>query len=128
MTAKLLVVEDNPDNRKLFRWTLEEEGYEVVEVETGEEALETISPEFDLVIMDISLPGIDGKEATQRIRANETVRDVPIIACTAHAIKDEEQAIWASGVDQLVTKPIDEDEFVKVIANALEEKPTCPRS
>lgn len=128
MTAKLLIVEDNPDNRKLFRWTLEDEGYEVVEAETAEAALEVLSAEFDLVVMDISLPGMDGKEATRKIRQRAGVATVPIVACTAHAIKEEEAAIWASGVDQLVTKPIDEDQFVLVIANMLEESSTCPRS
>ena len=125
MSHRLLIVEDNPDNRKLFRWTLEDEGYEVVEVETAEDALAAVSTDFDLVVMDISLPGMDGKEATQRIRQNENVRHLPIVACTAHAIKEEEEAIWASGVDRLVTKPIDENEFVDVIAKLLEEKSTC---
>ena len=75
---------------------------------------------FDLVLMDISLPGIDGKEATRRIRANPRFARLPVIAVTAHAIKGEDAAILASGVDALITKPIDEAMLLQTIRSSLE--------
>jgi len=113
MSRKVLVVEDNPDNMKLVTWILEDEHYDVTGVCTGEECLEQIQRDhYDVVLMDISLPGIDGKEATRRLRAMEQFRSMPIIALTAHAIKGEDEDIRASGVTDLITKPLDEDQLL----------------
>ncbi len=102
MNFTILVVEDNSDNMRLFAWTLEDEGYSFEGVRSAEEALQLLEQRsFDLVLMDISLPGIDGKEATRRIRANARLEHLPVIAVTAHAIKGEDAAILASGVDAL---------------------------
>ena len=88
MAKRILVVEDNPDNMKLVSWILEDEGYELIPAFSGEECLEIADrEEFDMVLMDISLPGIDGKEATQRLRKMDQFKSMPIIALTAHAIK-----------------------------------------
>ncbi|NIB39544.1 response regulator [Pseudomaricurvus alkylphenolicus] len=109
MPGTILVIEDNPDNRKLVTWILEDEDYEVVCAETAEEGLELLlDNHFDAVLMDISLPGIDGKEATRRIRAQPRWQELPILALTAHAIKGEHESILASGVTDLLTKPLDE--------------------
>ncbi len=114
MTRKILVVEDNPDNMKLVTWILEDENYAVTGVSSGEECLQQLQQEsFDLVLMDISLPGIDGKEATRRLRAMEQFRNLPIIALTAHAIKGEDEEIRAAGVTDLITKPLDEDQLLR---------------
>jgi CheY-like chemotaxis protein len=116
MSASILVVEDNPDNMKLFAWALEDGGFEFQGVGSGEEALQAVARRpFDLVLMDISLPGIDGKEATRRIKDQERFAGLPVIAVTAHAVKGEAEAILASGVSALVTKPIDEDELLRTI-------------
>jgi two-component system cell cycle response regulator DivK len=116
MRASILVVEDNPDNMKLFAWTLEDGGYDYEGVASGEEALEALERQpFDLVLMDISLPGIDGKETTRRIKTQARFAHLPVIAVTAHAIKGEAEAILASGVTALVTKPIDEEELLRTI-------------
>ncbi len=109
MSITILVVEDNLDNMKLVAWTLEDEGYAFEAAGSAEQALVALEQRhFDLVLMDVSLPGMDGKEATRWIRAHPRLADLPVIALTAHAIKGEDQAILASGVSALVTKPIDE--------------------
>ncbi|HWE35349.1 MAG TPA: response regulator [Isosphaeraceae bacterium] len=114
--ATILVVEDNPDNMKLFAWTLEDEGYAFEGVGSAEEALEVLDRRgFDLVLMDISLPGMDGKEATRRLRADPRFARLPILAVTAHAIKGEAEAILEAGVSALVTKPIDEEALLGTI-------------
>lgn len=113
MGKRILVVEDNPDNMKLVTWILEDEGYDVTPAYSGEDCLTLASDqEFDLVLMDISLPGIDGKEATQRLRQTEAYRNKPIIALTAHAIKGEDEEILQSGVTELITKPLDEEKLL----------------
>ena len=110
----ILVVEDNSDNMKLFAWTLEDEGYVLEGVGSAEEGLAALARRpFDLVLMDIALPGIDGMEATRRIRAQSRFACLPIIAVTAHAIKAEAQAILAAGVTAVVTKPIDEARSIR---------------
>jgi CheY-like chemotaxis protein len=114
--ATILVVEDNPDNMKLFAWTLEDEGYAFEGVGSAEEAIDILGRRaFDLVLMDISLPGMDGKEATRRLRADPRFARLPILAVTAHAIKGEAEAILEAGVSALVTKPIDEEALLGTI-------------
>ncbi len=125
MSASILVVEDNPDNMKFMIWSLEDEGYKVEGVSSGEAALNMLNVrEFDLILMDISLPGMDGKEATRRIRIQDRFADLPIIAVTAHAIKGEDQAILNSGVSALVTKPIDEKQLWGIVRAHLMEGAT----
>jgi CheY-like chemotaxis protein len=120
MNNTILVVEDNSDNMKLFAWTLEDEGYEFEGVGSAEEGLAALERRpFDLVLMDIALPGIDGMEATRRIRAQSRFACLPIIAVTAHAIKAEAQAILAAGVTAVVTKPIDEALLLLAIRSGL---------
>jgi Response regulators consisting of a CheY-like receiver domain and a winged-helix DNA-binding domain len=116
MNAHILVVEDNPDNSKLVSWILEDEGYEVTCVESGERCLALLDKgSFDLILMDISLPGISGKEVTRRIRQIPRLQKLPILALTAHAIEAEQQSILHSGVDDLLTKPLNDDQLLKVI-------------
>ena len=90
MSAPILVVEDNADNLKLISWTLEDRGYAFASVGNAEEAIAILDRgTFGLVLMDISLPGMDGKEATRRIRANPRTAALPVIAVTAHAVLGE---------------------------------------
>ena len=113
MSKSVLVVEDNPDNQTLVTWILEDAGYEIVCSATAEEGLAVLQKRpFDVVLMDISLPGMDGKEATRQIRQMEVYRDLPIIALTAHAVKGETEAIFDSGVTDLITKPVDEEQLL----------------
>ncbi len=120
MTHKILTIEDNPDNMKLFQWILEDEGYEFTGVGSAEQGLKLLEESlFDLIVMDISLPGMDGKEATRRLRSDPRFCNLPIVAATAHAIKEEESAIRSSGVSALVTKPLDEQLFLDTIESLL---------
>jgi CheY-like chemotaxis protein len=119
-TAAILVIEDNPDNMKLVAWMLEDDGHSFVGAPSAEEGLDLLRRQpFDLVLMDVSLPGIDGKEATRRIRADPALAGIPVIAVTAHAIKGEDRAILDAGVDALVIKPIDEPLLLETIARCL---------
>ena len=87
MSATILIVEDNPDNMKLLAWALEDEGYEVEGVGSAEDALTLLDRKtYDLVLMDISFPGMDGKEATRQLRGDARYATLPIIAVTAHGV------------------------------------------
>ncbi len=122
MSKSILVVEDNPDSMNLFQWTLEDAGYQFIGAESAERCLEILEHQnFDLIVIDISLPGIDGKELTRRLRSDSRYANLPIIAATAHAIKTEELAIRESGITELVTKPIDEEAFLAIIDVLLKE-------
>jgi two-component system cell cycle response regulator DivK len=106
MSKCILVVEDQADNRRILRDMLSNAGYELVEAESGEEALtavETHRP--DLILMDIQLPVMDGYEATRRIRSNPDLKSVPIIAVTSYALAGDEAKALAAGCSAYVTKP-----------------------
>ena len=103
---KIAVVEDNPDNRLLVRVMLDSL-YEVTEYETGSSALEGLQTDKpDLVLLDVSLPEMDGTEVLRRIRANDRLRDLPVIALTAHAMSSDREKFLAAGFDDYVAKPI----------------------
>lgn len=103
---KIAVVEDNADNRLLVSVILEDI-YEIVEYETGQAALDDLPrANVDLVLLDISLPGMDGIEVLARIRADERIRDLRVIALTAHAGPDDRDKFISAGFDDYVTKPI----------------------
>jgi len=116
MSAKIAVVEDNPDNRLLVQAILEDD-YEVSEYETGQEALDGLEADApDLVLLDISLPEMDGTEVLEWIRANERLKDVPVIALTAHAMAGDREKYLQAGFNDYVTKPIvDEDVLLQAI-------------
>ena len=104
--ARLAVVEDNADNRLLLQAILGDE-YELQEYDNGIDALKGITDSRpDLVLLDISLPGMDGNEILQRIRADITLRQLPVIALTAHAMAGDREKFLAAGFDDYITKPI----------------------
>ncbi len=120
MSTTILVIEDNADNMELFAWILEDEGYVFEGVGSAEEGLASLQRgSFDLVLMDIALPGIDGKEATRRIRAEPRFAGLPIIAVTAHATTAEAEQILASGVTSVVTKPVEHMRLIRAIRSGL---------
>ena len=115
MSARIAVVEDNADNRLLVQAILDGE-YDIVEFESGIAAvagLEGAAP--DVVLLDISLPGMDGTEVLGWIRGHERLRDLPVIALTAHAMSGDREKYLAAGFNDYVTKPI-VDEAVLVAA------------
>lgn len=106
----ILLVEDFEDVRLVMRLQLEYRGYRVIEAEDGRKAVELALQEHpDIILMDLSLPNLDGLEATRQIRKDEKMRQVPIIAVTAHQETNFHQGAKASGFDAYVTKPIDMD-------------------
>ena len=106
MTKRILVVEDQEDNRQILRDLLGNAGYELVEAENGEEAIAAVARQRpDLILMDIQLPVMDGYEATRRIRANLDLKSVPIIAVTSYALTGDENKALAAGCDGYVSKP-----------------------
>lgn len=111
--AKVLVAEDAPDNQLLIRRILEQHGAEFEIVGTGVEAISKARDEFDLVLMDLQMPGMDGLEATRRLRADGYRK--PIVALTAHAMSSEKERALAAGVDDYLTKPINRLALIKTI-------------
>jgi two-component system cell cycle response regulator DivK len=106
MSKRILVVEDQEDNRQILRDLLSSTGYEMVEAENGEEALTVAAAEQpDLILMDIQLPLLDGYEATRRIKANPALAKIPVIAITSYALSGDEEKARAAGCDDYVTKP-----------------------
>jgi two-component system, cell cycle response regulator DivK len=104
----VLVVEDNKDNQKIITYSLKRAGYEVIAAETGEEGVElAIARRPFFIIMDIDLPGIDGIEATRRIRASEEYGSIPIIAITSYAMLGDREKMMASGCNGYFEKPFD---------------------
>ncbi len=106
MSRRILVVEDQEDNRRILRDLLTSAGYEIIQAENGEEALAAAARERpDLILMDIQLPLLDGYEATRRIKADPELRAIPIIAVTSYALSGGEGKARAAGCDAYVTKP-----------------------
>ena len=106
--TKLLLIEDNEMNRDMLSRRLQKQGYEVVIAVDGEEGVAKAQTEAPaLILMDMSLPGIDGWEATRRLKAEERTRSVPIIALTAHAMADDRDKAMAAGCDDFDTKPVE---------------------
>jgi CheY-like chemotaxis protein len=123
VSTSILTIEDNPDNMELFAWILEDEGFAFEGVGSAEEGLVTLERgSFDLVLMDIALPGMDGKEATRRIRADPRFARLPVIAVTAHASRRENEEILAAGVNTVVTKPVEHAGLVRAIRSCLLEE------
>ena len=106
MSRRILVVEDQEDNRRILRDLLTSAGYEIIQAENGEEALAAAARERpDLILMDIQLPVLDGYEATRRIKADPALRAIPVIAVTSYALSGDENKARAAGCDAYVTKP-----------------------
>ncbi len=106
MSKRILAVDDQEDNRRILRDLLTNVGYEVIEATSGEEAVtqaEAHTP--DLILMDIQLPGIDGYEATRRIKAQPDLRRIPLIVVTSYALSGDETKALAAGADAYVSKP-----------------------
>jgi len=118
----VLVVEDFEDNRFMMRRLLEMSGYRVVEAVNGEQAVEVAAEERpDLILMDLSLPKLDGLAATRRIRQNYGLTEVPIVAVSAHDTSDFHADALAAGCNEYVTKPIDFDQLESLLKKLLEK-------
>jgi CheY-like chemotaxis protein len=113
----VLLVEDNAINRMVAEEMLTLAGLQVTAVGSGREALEAVErEEFDVLLMDVQMPDMDGMETTRRLKSNPRHRPRPVIALTAHAMSGDRERFLAAGMDDYVTKPIDEETLLKVIA------------
>lgn len=122
MTKKILIVEDNDLNMKLFNDLLQAHGYETVQTVDGRDALKLVrehSP--DLILMDIQLPEISGLEVTKMIKADDDLKDIPVIAVTAFAMKGDEEKIREGGCEGYIAKPISVPHFLETVQKFLPE-------
>lgn len=105
---RIVLVEGNEDNRDMLSRRLTRKGYEVLIAVNGQEAVELVEKEKpELVLMDISLPVMDGFEATRRLKANETTKGIPVIALTAHAMSGDREKAMEAGCDDYDVKPVE---------------------
>ncbi len=118
--AKILLVEDNEMNRDMLSRRLDRKGYEVVIAVDGQKAIDLAASEKpDLILMDMSLPVIDGWEATRRLKADALTKQIPIIALTAHAMPEDERKAREAGCNDYDTKPIELPRLLEKIAALL---------
>jgi CheY-like chemotaxis protein len=121
---KILLVEDNEMNRDMLSRRLERKGFAIAIAVDGQQAVDMAASEAPaLILMDMSLPEIDGWEATRRIRANASTRHIPIIALTAHAMQGDEQKAREAGCDDYDTKPVELPRLLEKMAALLKDKP-----
>jgi len=117
---KILVVEDNETNMYLCTRILKSAGYEVIPATSGEQGVElAIKEKPDLILMDIQLPGIDGLEATKRIRKSEADGEIPIIALTSYAMAGDKEKALSAGCTSYIEKPINPETFMAEIEKYL---------
>ena len=122
-TKKILLVEDNPVNRRLAEFLLRSQGYQVREATSAIEAFEILRTEHpDLIVMDIQLPGMDGLEATKKLKEQPGTADIPVVAVTSYAMKGDRENALAAGCAGYVTKPIDKNIFIEEVAARLGAK------
>jgi two-component system, cell cycle response regulator DivK len=116
----ILIIEDNPRNLKLARDLLEHAGYRTLEATTAEDGLALARAHRpDLVLMDVQLPGMDGVQALERLRADPATNGIPVVAVTAFAMKDDRARFIAAGFDGYLEKPISVREFPGQVAETL---------
>ena len=121
MPSKILIVEDNELNIRVFREVLQAHGYECLVTTDGLQAIELADEHRpDLILMDIQLPGISGIEVTRRLKANEELRDIPVIAVTAFAMKGDEERIREGGCEAYIAKPISIAHFLETVDQYLQ--------
>lgn len=125
MTKKVLIVEDNELNMKLFHDLLEAHGIETVQTRDGKLAYDTaIEHKPDLIIMDIQLPEISGLDVTRQLKEHPELKSVPVIAVTAFAMKGDEQKIRGGGCEDYISKPISVSRFIDVVKKHLDNQDT----
>lgn len=120
MPAKILLIEDNAENRYLTTFLLSQRGHEVVAAESGLEGIELaarIAP--DLILLDIQLPGLDGHAVTRMLKSDAQLRTIPIIAVTSYAMVGDREKCLEAGAEGYIEKPIDPDTFVDEIEKFL---------
>jgi CheY-like chemotaxis protein len=123
---RVLVVDDYPDAREMYGEYLEYCGFDVVEASNGMEALQrAIETKPDIILMDLSLPVMDGWEATRRLKADKRTRKIPVVALTGHALAGISEGAKRAGCDAFVTKPCLPEDLVKEIRKVLNAPPSA---
>jgi CheY-like chemotaxis protein len=122
--ARVLLIEDNELNRDMLSRRLQRKGYEVAQAVDGQQGLEAARAEKpDLILMDMSLPGLDGWEATRLLKADPETRDIPVIALTAHAMAGDREKALDAGCDDYDSKPIEWPRLLAKVEAALARRP-----
>jgi two-component system, cell cycle response regulator DivK len=128
MGARILVVEDNPVNLELVRYLLEKAGHTVFNAEDGQQGLRLARQGgIDLIISDLRMPEMDGFEFLQRLRQDEALRDLPVIAVTAFSMSGDQDKVLVAGFDAYLAKPIVPETFVQQIESYLSPFTAAPR-
>ena len=123
----VLLVDDFADNREMYGQFLEFSGFRVAEAQNGHEALDkAFALKPDLIVMDLSLPGLDGWEATRRLKADERTRATPVIALTGHALAGHSKGAMDAGCDAFITKPCLPERLLEEIKSMLKGRPDIP--
>jgi len=121
---RVLLVDDYPDAREMYTEYLEFTGFDVVQASTGAEALkQAVDARPDIILMDLSLPVMDGWEATRRLKADARTEHIPVVALTGHALAGISEGAKKAGCDAFVTKPCLPEDLVKEIRRVLETPP-----
>jgi len=123
LPKKILIVEDNRDSRELVVKILKNKGYQTLEAIDGEEALEkAVAERPDLILLDISIPKIDGFEVCRRLKSQEEFKDIPIVALTAHAMRGDREKALEVGCEGYISKPINVRELPEQVRSFLRGK------
>ncbi|GEO81351.1 response regulator [Pararhodospirillum oryzae] len=127
MAKKILIVEDNDLNMKLFNDLLEANGYETIQTKDGREVVGLVRERRpDLILMDIQLPEVSGLEITRMLKDDEDLKAIPVIAVTAFAMKGDEEKIREGGCEGYIAKPISVASFLQTVARFLNAGPVAP--
>lgn len=124
MGARILIIDDQPLNAELAEYILTRAGHEVQVAQSAAQGFESIAAiRPDLILMDIQMPDLDGLEMTRRLKADETTRNILVVAFTAYAMKGDEERMRAAGCDGYLAKPIDVKTFADRVAGWLIKRP-----
>ncbi len=126
--SRVLLVEDNPDNFELVRFLLERADYQVLEAHNGQMGLDLARRESpDLILMDLSLPGVDGWTAARELKADPKTASIPLLAITAHTLPGDRNRAFESGFNGYISKPINIQNFAEDIAQGLQAQKTSKK-
>jgi two-component system, cell cycle response regulator DivK len=124
MKAKILLIEDNPQNRYLTRFLLEQRGHEVLQAGTGSQGLEMAAKARpDLILLDIQLPGMDGHAVARALKSDPQLKSIPIVAVTSYAMVGDREKCLQAGAEGYIEKPIDPDTFVTEVEHFIRSSP-----
>jgi two-component system, cell cycle response regulator DivK len=124
---RILLVEDHEDNRNIYRTILEHFGYEVVVAMDGQSGIRLAREEQpDLILMDLSIPVVDGWEATRVLKGDENTRGIPVIALSAHALDEDRERALQAGCDGYLAKPVEPRKVLEEVARFLRDGATVP--